>query len=391
MKILFLVLTCKTYNQSKIYIERPDLTRKLSCLETWVPRAINLGHDVIFSSGGNESDQYDEQRLHLYLTLDDSYDYGENISPQYERLKKTIEWCLNNKSFDHICFVTDSDYVNVFCLNEQVYENLKKFDFISSSSGGDGFFLSKKACEVLVYEPHENRSKYCDIALHSRFFNTEIGQQKNLKLGDLSSVKLQSRKNYILGEEYFVTHYCNGKRMYWADFVISNYYLRKPVARKVVYNLPIDVMKEEAVHTYDTTTGNKTPLFYSFYSDQNGWEYFGAHPRSSSIYNYSFSKNSLWKIVFVDFDFFGFKDNKLEGLLINQILESIQKSGYVIFYFEMNCEYNNILIEVLNRNKIAFTLEENLFIYADLDFSVIEEMKSKGYSFDQKFLKISNG
>ena len=68
MKLIFLVCTCKTYSFSNIIIDRPDLTRKLSCLETWVPRVIDKGYEVIFYSGDSETEYYDEQHKHLYLT-----------------------------------------------------------------------------------------------------------------------------------------------------------------------------------------------------------------------------------------------------------------------------------------------------------------------------------
>ena len=58
MKLIFLVCTCKVYNNANIYIDRPDLTRKMSCLETWVPKVIEKGYEVIFYSGGENENYY---------------------------------------------------------------------------------------------------------------------------------------------------------------------------------------------------------------------------------------------------------------------------------------------------------------------------------------------
>lgn len=180
MKILFLVTSCKTYSFSNIYIDRPDLTRKLSCLETWVPRVISKGHDVLFFEGDAEEIIYDKQRKHLYLPINDEYDYGEKPAPQFERLKLAIKWCLENKEFDYINTTTDSDYVNAYSLNDDVYNKLKETDFVSGGFGGNGYYMSKKLCEIFVNEDYINTKSHSDIALN--VFVETLKTKYNLKV-----------------------------------------------------------------------------------------------------------------------------------------------------------------------------------------------------------------
>ena len=54
MKIVFLAFTSKKYDGNHIKISDASLTRKMSCLETWVPKVESLGHKVIFFDGGND-------------------------------------------------------------------------------------------------------------------------------------------------------------------------------------------------------------------------------------------------------------------------------------------------------------------------------------------------
>ena len=169
MNLIFLVCTCKVFNHANICIDRPDLTRKMSCLETWVPKVIEKGYEVIFYSGDNETEYYDEQHKHLYLTVEDEYDYGFKPSLQYERLKAAVKWTLNNKNFDYIYLITDSDYVNINHFTKDTENKLLEYDFLSNGSGGEGFFLSKKACNVLVNDPHINVIKHSDSAIDTFF------------------------------------------------------------------------------------------------------------------------------------------------------------------------------------------------------------------------------
>ena len=82
MKILFLAFTSKEYKSDPVCTgghgvvsDRADLTRKLTCMETWVPRVEEHGHEVIFFQGGADKVEFDALHKTLYVTESDSYDY----------------------------------------------------------------------------------------------------------------------------------------------------------------------------------------------------------------------------------------------------------------------------------------------------------------------------
>jgi hypothetical protein len=390
MKVLFIVCTCKTYSFSNIYIDRPDLTRKLSCLETWVPRVVEKGYDVLFYSGDSETEYYDEQHKHLYLTENDSYDYGEEGKPSfhYERIKAAVKWCRNNKEFDYIFSITDSDYINIDCLTEDVLQKMSNYDFLSNGSGGEGMVFNQKTAEIFVNDPYVNKFRHSDIALDNLFRN-ELREKYQIRFGGLDSVGLKSIRCYILGEKNFLTHYCNGKRMYWADFILSSYNNSTPLKRKIVYNLPINAYQDSEVHTYETINKSNTPLFYSYTTDKNGWEHFGSYTRSDVNTNFIFGKNSIYNGFFIDYHLLSSFGSEINNILLNQILPSIQEGGYLIFYYEKYfCENYEILKNALIENNINFTIELNLLEHINVEDRLIKESE---YSFNNEFIKITNG
>jgi hypothetical protein len=348
MKILFLVTTCKTYSFSNIFIDRPDLTRKLSCLETWVPRVIKKGHDVLFFEGDSEELIYDEQHKHLYLPINDEYDYGLKPAPQYERFKLALSWCLENLEFDYINTITDSDYVNAYLLNEDVYNKLQNHDFITSGLGGNGFYLSKNLCKHIVNEDYINEKIHSDVALH--FFVENIVNKYNIKISDFESIGLNPYYQYVSSEKCSHIHYANGKRMYYLDYLISNYYNGSKIKRKIAFDYPIDYTQREIIHTYDTIDKRNTPLYYSFTTDNDNWEFFGNINRSHSApqHHYKVGDGVVYKGLFVNVNI-----NENEDIFINSILPSIHDEGELYFYFEN--DYNHIL-PLLDKHNIQYTI-----------------------------------
>ena len=357
MKILFLVTSCKTYSFSNIFIDRPDLTRKLSCLETWVPRVIGKGHDVLFFEGDAGSTYFNEQSKHLYLPINDEYDYGHKPAPQFERFKLALKWCLENKEFDYINTITDSDYVNAYSLNDNVYNKLKETDFVSNGFGGNGYYMSKKLCEIFVNEEYTNKKVHTDIALN--VFVENFKNKHNLKISRFESVKLNPYYQYVPGERYSHIHYANGKRMYHLDYLISNYYNGSKIKRKIVFEYPIDFTKRETIHTYDTIDKENTPLYYSFTTDNDNWEYFGQMNRSYALpqHQYMIGEGVVYKGLFINIDI---SENEVNFL--NNILPSIHEEGELYFYFEDN--YNNTK-SVLDKHNIKYTIENNVLDYID--------------------------
>lgn len=384
MKLIFLVCTCRIYNHANIYIDRPDLTRKLSCLETWVPRVVEKGHEVMFYSGDSNENYYDEQNHHLHLNVDDAYDYGIKISPQFEKIKAATKWILNNKDFTHIYLITDSDYININNFTEETANELLKYDFLSNGSGGEGFFLSKKACEILVNDPHVNTIKHSDNAIDN-FFKS-IAERYDLNIGGIGSIGLNTIRSYIVGEKYFLIHYCTGKRMYWVDFVLSQYNNQTPIKRKIVFNLPIDSTAGQLVNSYKTTNNLNTPLYYSFTTDQNGWEHYGSYIRSDSISSFMFGKESIYNGIFIDYHLLLVHGDNLDNVVLNRIIPSIQKGGYIVFYYEKNpYDHYELLKDNLIKNNINFKIENNLLEKVNIEKNLIEK---SGLNFDKEYLII---
>lgn len=371
MELIFLVCTCKVYNHANIYIDRPDLTRKMSCLETWVPKVIEKGYEVIFYSGGESKNYYDEQNHHLYLDADDDYDYGEKISPQFDKIKATAKWLLDNKNFDYIYLITDSDYVNINHFTKDTENRLLEYDFLSNGSGGEGFFLSKKACDILVNDPYTNVIKHSDSAIDT-FFKIGINHKYDLRIGSVGSIGLNTIKSYILSENYFLIHYCTGKRMYWVDFVLSQYNNKTPIKRKIAINLPIDATVGQLVNSYPTISGGNTPLYYSFTTDKNGWEHYGAFVRSDSISSFMFGEASIYKGVFIDYHLLAEYGSDINDIVVNRVLPSIQKDGFIIFYYKENLYgYYELLKEILTKHNINFKIENNLLEKVDIEQDLI--------------------
>lgn len=357
MKILFLVTTCKTYNFSNIYIDRPDLTRKLSCLETWVPRVVDKGHDALFFEGNAEETIYDKQHKHLYLPINDEYDYGFKPAPHYERFKLAISWCLDNLEFDYLNAITDSDYVNAYLLNNNIYNELQKYDFVTNGAGGSGFYLSKNLCKHIVNENYLNKKEHSDVALN--FFVESIVNKYNIKISSFESIGLNPYYQYVPSEKYSHIHYANGKRMYYLDYLISNYYNGSKIKRKIAFEYPMDYMQENTIHTYDTIDKSNTPLYYSFTTDNDNWEYFGQIIRSHTLphHHYMIGDGVVYKGLFINVDISENKNN-----FLNNILPSIHEEGELYFYYEDN--YNN-LQSLLDEYNIKYTIENNILDYID--------------------------
>lgn len=385
MKLLFLVCTSKTYNNANIIIDRPDLTRKMSCLETWVPRVVEKGHEVIFYSGDSDVDYHDEQNHHLYLNVDDEYDYGIKISPQFEKIKAAAKWLLENKEFDYIYLITDSDYVNVHHLTEDILDKISQYDFLSNGSGGEGFFLSKKACEVLVNDPHVNTIKHSDNAIDN-FFKVTLKDKYDLNISTIDSIGLNTIRSYILAEDCFLVHYCAGKRMYWADFILSQYSNGTPVKRKIVYNLPINSTVGQLVNSYQTANNSNTPLYYSFTTDKNGWEHCGGYIRSDTLSPFMFGKESIYNGVFIDYHLTPVYGSNLNTIVLEKIIPSIQQEGYLIFYYDKDPygQYE-LLKEVLVKHNVSFKIESRLLEKANIEPELAEK---SGLNFDKEYLII---
>lgn len=284
MKILFLGYTSKKYNGHSTIIDRPDLTRKMSCLETWVPRVEKLGHEVIFFDGSNEEQSFDKQHRILHLVANERYDdstleFEKKPSYMIERLREAIKWALDNKEFDYIFRTDDGSYINAYMLDEVIkLLQEQELDILTSTElcARGGIFMSRKFCESFVKNFVNIHNFHIEDRALRVFFNTP-------EYGFKVATSHLLYQQYVVGEKLFTMHYTNGKRQYFVDDVISYYYTGSPIKRKVVIGLPLlRVLPEEKLTLPVKTwhTGEKTALWYSFDKDDNNWEYYGGYARS---------------------------------------------------------------------------------------------------------------
>jgi hypothetical protein len=283
MKILFLAYTSKKYEGHGMVIDRADLTRKMSCLETWVPRIEKKGHEVIFFDGSNETQYFDKENKILHLLADETYDHPwlRNTRPSFmiERLKEAIKWSLENVEFDYIFRTDDGSYINAYVLDDminEIQENLP--DVISNGYGGAGMLFSRHFCEKFVEE-----------CVDEHFIGIEDNVLMNFISNSKHGFKVRSSNllhyQYMVGEKLFTIHYTNGKRQYFVDDIMSYYYTGNPIRRKVSVGLQLhEILPPEKTTLYTTswnTGGGRTDLWYSFDKDDTNWEFYDAYPRTT--------------------------------------------------------------------------------------------------------------
>lgn len=353
MKIIFLAFTSKKYDGHGIKIDRADLTRKMSCLETWVPRIEELGHEVIFFDGNNDVTHFDSKNKILHTTSDDSYDYhylqeqGRG-SLMLERLKSAISWVLENREFDYIFRTDDGSYVNAYVINEMI-RDVEGWDVVRGDGGGAGIFLSRKTCEKLINFENKTNIHIEDVAL-SYFFSVT----PNLRVKNSRLLCFQ----YVLSEKYFTIHYTNGKRQYTTDTIISYYHEGSPMDRKVILNYNLDYLIPQKCNSWDSNW-DVTPLYYSFDRDKYNWEHYGKIARTSFhvTSNCPFAENSIKHLFFYDVNF----STEREIRILNDYINSVKQGG-MIYFFHKNTELNN---EIMNYLKL---IEHSTFIDLEVEY-----------------------
>lgn len=328
MKIIFLAFTSQKYDGHGIKIDRADLTRKMSCLETWVPRIEEKGHEVIFFDGGYTETNFDKKNKVLHTNANDSYDYhhlkNENIgSYMFERLKTAVKWVLENREFDFIFRIDDGSYVNAFVL-EKIIETIKIYDVVKSTGGGAGMFFSKKTCEKLINYENKNKIHIEDLTLYEFF-----SKNPELKIGNSSLLTHQ----YILSEGLFTIHYSNGKRQYTTDLIVSYYYNGLPLDRKVILNYDLDYLKPLKCNTWDSDW-ERTPSFYSFDRDKFDWEHYGKLARTNFSVNTlcPFVKNSIKHLMFYNVHFNFYLQNEIDAF--QNYIKALKDDGIIYFFYE---------------------------------------------------------
>jgi len=340
MKILFLGFTSHKYDGHGIRIDRADLTRKMSCMETWVPRIEKMGHEVIFFDGNNDTQSYDEKNKILHLISNESYDYhslkDEGIgSLMYERLKEAVDWCLKNKEFDYIFRTDDGSYINSFALDKMI-EEINGYDVVHSHGGGAGVFMSKKVCEDLINDVNVENIFIEDVTLW-KFFDKHPYKRKTSNL---------LCHQYIVSEDYFSIHYTNGKRQYFVDDIISYYYDNNPIKRKVILNYPLDYGTPLIVNTWDSDFV-RTPIFYSMDKDMFNWEHYGTVARNHYAVTAEcpFAKNSINELVFYNTKFDFNKTHEKNAFI--KYIDSVNDGGFIYFFYKDKNELQSEIFDYL--------------------------------------------
>ena len=333
MKILFLAYTSQKYSGHNIHIDRPDLTRKMSCLETWVPRIEETGHEVIFFDGGYEEISFDKKNKILHTNVSDSYDYHylkeqNKGSLMLERLKVAVSWALQNRAFDYIFRIDDGSYVNCYVLETMIRE-ISGFDYVMGTGGGGGMFFSRKACEKLIQYKNETKIHIEDLSIYNFVYNDTDIKTKN---SDLLT------HQYILSEKLFSIHYTNGKRQYFVDNIISYYYNGHPIERKIVLNYEKDnfFLKPQKCNTWDSDY-ETTPMYYSFDRDLYNWEHYGSFARTNFPVGLicPFVKNTIKELFFYEV-VFDLSDIANGNNVFRKYIECLKDDSTVYFFYENN-------------------------------------------------------
>lgn len=352
MKLIVLAYTSKKYMSERLYVpfdpvqsDRADLTRKLPCMDTWVPRLKEKGIEVIFFDGDNEEVSFDEKNQILHLTETDTYDYfylhqQKKPSNMVKKLQGALRWLLENRDFDYVLRVDDGTYVNSFIL-ENYYDFIKQYDIVTSGSGGGGgMFFSKKICEEIL-NINDETNHLEDVTIFKHF-----SQNYATKFGSIDVMS----SFYNLGEKNLTIHYSTGKRMYYCDFIISNYYNGPKTNRKVILSYRLDAGQQLTTNRVSGTDG-KTGLWYGLDRDNNNWEYYHNYARSiSDVYDrtITYGDETIQNLCFFEIN----HPSSLKiGDAITKLYKTITKNGSMSLCFKSE---NG---EVIDKSSYDFALD----------------------------------
>lgn len=383
MKLIVLAYTSKTYKSEPMYTgcqvvetDRADLTRKLPCMDTWVSRLKDKGYEVIFFDGDNSAVSFDAKNQLLHVTESDVYDYfylhqQNKPSNMLKKLQGAVRWLLDNRDFDYILRVDDGTYVNSYVIQEYL-ETIKNNDIVwSGQGGGGGIFFSKSACIELL-KINKAYSHLEDICIFSHFSNNP-----DYKIGSIRAMS----SFYNLGEKNLTIHYATGKRMYYTDFIISNYYNNIGTNRRVILNYKWDPNVPLNTNRVGGTPGN-TGAWYGLDRDRNNWEYYGNYARS--IVNMypdftPYGENTMKKLCIFNFNYPD--DNEIQTMLLS-LYNSISIDGELILLYNTVTPNIDTLIEKKDFDRIIRILD-----YSKLVYTVENYIKFKEYLFAEYIAK----
>lgn len=361
-KVLFLVMTCKIRMSDKenVKMARPDLTRKVDCITTWVPDALREGHDVLFFQGSSPTTYYNPESKTLHTTdLEECEEVGIP-SPPFKKLQNACRWALDNLDFDVAYHIQDDNYVNM-----HEFSKLSMcYDFMSNcGSGGSGFILSKKAMEAIASYNNTDRV-YHDLAIMGA-----IEENKSLTVGRLP----MCAPFYIPGELYMSVHYVPGPRMHYLHYVTKYYQENGHTNRKIILGGPLRSDEKNLIISYEQDADRKTPRWYDFIMDSNGWEYhdgyssshiFPNHPISDFLQNWPYAPNATkYFVVNTTTMLKRYTESDLDAILAKCEESLINKDNLLLL--------SEATAPVLNKD--GWVLDNNLKRLLRLNFEALEQ------------------
>lgn len=360
MKLVVLAYTSKKYMSEKLYIpfdpiqtDRADLTRKLTCMDTWVSRLKDKGIEVIFFDGDNDEVSYDEKNQILHVVESDTYDYHylhqqKKPSNMVKKFQGALRWLLENRDFDFVLRVDDGTYVNSFVI-ESYFDYIQDKDMVySGHGGGGGIFFSKKICEEIL-NINDDTNHLEDMT----FFN-HFSKNYPAKIGTIDTMS----SFYNLGENNLTIHYSTGKRMYYCDFIISNYHNGTKSHRKLILNYRLNAGLELNTNRVSGTNG-KTGLWYGLDRDVNNWEYYGNYARSiSDIYDrtITYGNDTVQNLCIFEMNH---KSQTKINRSITELYKTLIEGGQLNIFFNVNTDgqviekfsYESAIESIMNMNK----------------------------------------
>lgn len=361
MKFLFLTLTSKRHDHNGNFtIERCDLTRKLDCLNTWVPEVLDAGHEVLFFDGNNEKEIYNPDSLTLHLKDSDEYEQKPFPSRLLPKIQSAFRWVLENKDFDYVYLHDDDIYINIKEFNKSNIVH----DFKGTNIGGFGFFFNKKAMQALI----EFKNEVHSVADHAIY----DCMRSNNNVSKIFSM-IGHSAFYVPGELYSTVHYVCGKRCYFLNNILRFYQDNGFTNRKIIFNFPFLGINRNSYVTYEADANRKTRRDYDFVMDRNNWEYHCGYARST-ITNvntlkefWPYAKNSAkYFVVNISPLLVHYEENSKEEIknyLISKFEESLINKENLILCSEQEEDHGNnwkIDNQISENLKLNF---ENLYKY----------------------------
>ncbi len=126
-----------------------NVARRQNCLDTWVPRACELGIETVFLVGAPNLVGMNSLDHRLFLAVPDGYDE----LPQ--KTRAFCQWALDSPHWDYL-FKCDDDTaiaatrLAAYATDGRDYIGAEWRPGVNYGSGGAGYLLSRRAAEIVA-------------------------------------------------------------------------------------------------------------------------------------------------------------------------------------------------------------------------------------------------